>query len=383
MKITEIEVMDRFNKLYDKHLVNFNNPLTLSKNTVYKYKKCLKTLTKNKKIVPPSEYARFKSLTYRQYSYYRTALLQLLMLTMLKSDNYTYISKLINDYERIKYDTYKPAQAPDPEVDPKHYERVLRGLNNSNKQRKIPLSKSELEELAYNRIIEKQEKERKTRNTKARSLAGLPEDWQAKIRKHLPKQYYDIVLVVEATGCRPQEITNNPVLIKYNDNDTITVKIFGAKISEQMEYKGGRSKISRGQQWREISFAKYSDSYNKLFKLCKERNNRNIEIKSNFKLSTLQQTYRRAVKKAGFEKQKVSLYSNRHLLRCRMKTEGQNIIAIAQALGHQATSSTKKYGYIKEGSGGSGVIKTSAARTVRLSGKASPTFHHSMLRMMT
>lgn len=382
------EQVQKFNtpgleKLYNEHLVNFNDPLKLAQTTRQTYNKLSKTL-KNNKASLPSEYAKLKNLTYRQYKKYQSACMQRHMFNAIKHDKQKspeaeiYMQK----YKRVRDDFYNPEPIKIPQIDEKHFERVLRGLKNSNKQRKTPLSEDELKNLAHERILKKQTKEMKQRNSKTRSLAQLPSIWQDNVREHLPEKWHDAALIVEATGCRPIEIVHKPVELTYNSkNETIVVKIYGAKTQDGPEYaknhekinknfKRNRTKVSTGQEWREIEFKIGSDSYNKLAKVFENNmQDEKLFFQLHKKTNTFVQAYNRACKDAGFKK--ASIYSNRHLMGCKMKTEGWNYEQIAKALGHQATSSTSKYGYIKRGVGGSGVKSVSAASPVRTPGPAS------------
>ena len=372
-----MDLQTKIKKIYDEHLINFNDPRKLSETTQRRYDKHFKTLFNKDsgKTTLPSEYAEEKKLSYRQYTHYRTALMQRFMSRILNSDDEQVIERQIKNYETVKYDKYEPAPDPEPEIDPKHYERVLRGLKNSNKQRKVPLSDNELEDLAYKRIVEKQKKESKKRNTKARSLAGLPDGWQEKIREHLPAHYQDVVIAIEATGCRPVEIQRNPVRLEYDQNQkTITAYIEGAKLSQKEHDKGGRVRPGSGQEWREITFDINSENGKKLFNICKQHKKKIVNIQlTEISLKAFKARYTRAAKKAL--NKPVSLYTLRHKIGCVMKTEGIDYVTIAEALGHQATSSTSKYGFIdKSRGGGSGIIKTEASTQVRNNAKHSMSY---------
>lgn len=360
-----------FENLLKEHLKSFENPKKLSKNTKKKYWSAVKTLCTDKggKIRSASKYAKQQNLTYRQFTFYRCALMQYFVAKMLDAKNSKNIESLkrsIKIYKLVKKDFYKPEQKNDPVVDKnsKHFERVLRGLKNSNHQRKIPLNDEELQQLAEKRIVDRQAKEQKKRKTKSRSLAGLPDTWQDKVREQLPEKWQYGALVVEATGCRPIEIIHKPVKITCNKNiGIITVKIYGAKISVDRTH---------GQEWRSIDFGDDSDSFYKLLDLCRKEEKTEIEYQLAEKVNTFQQAYRRAAIKSGYKG--VSLYSNRHYMGCKLKTEGQSMEQIAMVLGHQATSSTQKYGYIKKNSKGayvptSGVVGVSASSNVRVNHK--------------
>jgi len=369
-----MDLQTKIKKIYDEHLINFNDPRKLSETTQRRYDKHFKTLFNKDsgKITLPRDYAQKKKLTYRQYTHYRTALMQRFMQKILDSTDKQTIERQIQNYETVKFDKYEPEPKPEPEIDPKHFERVLRGLKNSNKQRKQPLSNTELEELAYQRITNKQEKEKSQRKTKSRSLKGLPTWWEEMVRNEMPNEYQDILKVIESTGCRPIEIHRNPIKLEYDqDQQTITAHIKGAKLSNKENYRGGRIKAGSGQAWRKITFDINSENGKKLFNICKQHKKKIVNIQlTEISIEAFKARYTRAAKKAL--NKPVSLYTLRHKIGCVMKTEGIDYVTIAEALGHQATSSTQKYGFIdKSRGGGSGIIKTEASTQVRNNAKHS------------
>lgn len=363
-------IKQKVQKIYNEHLENFEPPNKLATTTKKRYKRYFNTLSNNDGTFKfPTEYAKQNNLKYRTYTHYRAAILQIVMQRILRRYNNNEIDKtekLIKIYKQIKFDKYTPEPELEAEPDPKHLERVLRGLRNSNKQRNHKLSDDELKELAYQKVIDKQAKEKSQRNTKSRSLAGLTKNWQSQIRQHITSKYKDIIKIVEVTGCRPIEITENPVRITFNQA-VITVNIKGAKISDsQKTVPGGRNKSSKGQEWREMDIDPNSDQGQMLYNLLGEQTQ--VEIQNTQSVEALREAYKRASKKAGFKN--ISIYSLRHWKGCQLKTEGFALKEVAQALGHQSTRSSQKYGHIKRGAGGSGIIATRAASKVR--DKATP-----------
>lgn len=199
--------------------------------------------------------------------------------------------------------------------------------------------------------------ERKRRETKKRSLSGLPDDWREKLAKRLPK-YRLPFLVAAATGCRPAELVTG-VSLSYDTNPrtgkvTIKATIQGAKVRESV-----------GQPERSI-FIELDDRPESLAgQLQKELVNGPIKVG----LTAGEKLFSGAVRDAARRewpgrKTDMSAYSLRHQFAADMKGAGWKDEDIAKAMGHITTKTASYYGNKAQARGGVKLDGVEASRKV-------------------
>tara|TARA_B100000614_G_scaffold240978_1_gene241774 strand:- start:415 stop:1497 length:1083 start_codon:yes stop_codon:yes gene_type:complete len=195
---------------------------------------------------------------------------------------------------------------------------------------------------------------KKKTNSKRKSIAGLPADWQDIIYQNVAAKYKNAVLGLMLTGCRPEELRKG-INIFMSEQGLIGVKIDGAKVSS-----------TKGHRYRILYFDPDANPLNKAFKQIltmqgsikirlPERNPENPDSARTVNAFT------RAVKytagKAGRKFAKVSPYTFRHQKSADLKKEGHSKEMVAAFLGHRSTRTQQQYGSVQQGRGGTGISR--------------------------
>lgn len=197
-------------------------------------------------------------------------------------------------------------------------------------------------------------KSKRPRQTKARSLRGLPDDWRETVAQLMPEALRISWLTQCLTGARPAEIAKG-VSATFKDGKLVLV-VTGAKVR----------KGHAGQEKRELVFDVSSGMARMLFRLLDGRssvigNDRNANA------------YRSLVayycKKASPERKgtaRMSAYSARHAFKADMKAENRSPTDIAAAMGHISTESASYYGGADKRTGAVTPISVRATNKVKL-----------------
>lgn len=178
--------------------------------------------------------------------------------------------------------------------------------------------------------------QKKQRQSKRKSLTGLPTDWREKLFLRMINSKYDTALLITAiTGCRPIELKNG-VNLTINTNASfqyLAIKIKGAKVTEQ-----------NGHPERELIFKIDKPSFLLNLLIFKtQQNNGNLLVKiENTKAFTA------AITRFGKitwpnHKFDITPYSFRHAFASDMKFTS-NAEDVAKSLGHASLRTQKSYG---------------------------------------
>lgn len=199
--------------------------------------------------------------------------------------------------------------------------------------------------------------ERKRRETKKRSLNGLPDDWRQLLAKRLPK-YRLPFLVAAATGCRPAELVTGIALSYDTDLKTGIVSI-------KAVIKGAKVREMTGQPDRSIFIALDDRPDSLAGQLQESLKNGPINVGL-----TDEKLFSGAVRDAArreWPKRKVDLsaYSLRHQFAGDLKAAGWKDEKIAEAMGHVTTKTASYYGDRKQGRGGLVIDGVEASRKVK------------------
>jgi integrase len=191
---------------------------------------------------------------------------------------------------------------------------------------------------------------RSRKASKRRSLARLPEDWQARVVGQLKEEDRLPAVVLALTGCRPAEFRTGVLLER--EGDDLKATILGAKVSELTD--GGQAErvlVFDGQD----VFARW------LLDLVDQGGGR---IGAAGDLSAWRKRFSRAAARAGFKG--ISPYSLRHQFSSDQKEGHGNNDRLSQALGHASERSRQHYGHSLQGKGRGGALKAvTASRDVR------------------
>ncbi|MCP3944995.1 MAG: site-specific integrase [Desulfobacteraceae bacterium] len=199
----------------------------------------------------------------------------------------------------------------------------------------------------------------KKTNSKRRSLAGLPIDWQDQIFKNVSAKYKTSVLALTVTGCRPEELRKG-IDFFMSEDGLLGVKIDGAKVSE-----------TKGQKVRVLYFdPKISVLNQAIKKIVDDHGPITIKLSSNNSDPTKTvNAFTRAVKyaasKAGSKFLKVSPYTFRHQKTSDLKKEGHSEEEVAAFLGHRSTRTQQQYGFVQQGRGASGIKRVEVPNQIR------------------
>lgn len=196
--------------------------------------------------------------------------------------------------------------------------------------------------------------DRKSRHSKRRDLAGLPDDWREQLILRTPK-YYLPLLVSAATGCRPSELKKG-VSLAVQSGVLIAI-VNGAKVTSLT-----------GQPWRESSWTlPRGGLVGQLADIVTERGGE-IEVKINDP-----KQFSTAVRDAAHRlwpnrKTTITPYCFRHAFSSDLKGAKVALEKVAAGMGHAVDTTAQQYGSAKQHrSGGSNVApdKIEAAREVR------------------
>lgn len=200
--------------------------------------------------------------------------------------------------------------------------------------------------------------ERKRRESKKRSLAGLPNDWRECLAKRLPS-YRAEFLVAAATGCRPAELVNG-VSLSYDTDSK-------GKVSIKAEIAGAKVRQLSGQPARSI-FIELDDKPESIAGQIQEilrAGPVKVQLTKGEKLfsGAVRDAARREWPK---KKTDLSAYSLRHQFAADMKGSGWKDEDIAKAMGHITTKTASYYGTKSQARGGVNLHGVEAAREIKV-----------------
>ena len=204
-------------------------------------------------------------------------------------------------------------------------------------------------------------KPKSRRNSKRKSLNGLPEQWMEILCRYGYKSKYATPLLVLAlTGCRPAELQKGVMIsyIKSADNESsLTFEIQGVKLSN-----------SSGQTSRSISYLNLKN--NSLITMLLDRLNfmqesgkHKVTVASSVNLTV---EIRRIAKRLWPEhKHSITAYSFRHQFAANLKAQNFGD-ETSRALGHRSEKTRKHYGLAIQSRGGNDDISISASNLLKL-----------------
>jgi integrase len=197
-------------------------------------------------------------------------------------------------------------------------------------------------------------KTKRPRQTKARSLRGLPDNWRETVAAMMPKPVRICWLTQCLTGARPAEIAKG-VRVTVDDGKLILI-VSGAKVRK------GHS----GQEERTLMYDASAEMARLLVGLL-DATQLTIGTDRNAN------AYRSAVayygKKAFPERQgtaRISAYSARHAFKEDLKAAQWPAAMIAMAMGHVSTESSSYYGGARKRSGAVSPISVTATNKVKV-----------------
>lgn len=223
------------------------------------------------------------------------------------------------------------------------------------------------------------------RNSKKETIKPLPDAWREQVIAEVNKKYRLEVLLLAATGCRPEEIAKG-IDAMVTDKKLIlriqTAKVKDGKIVTSKEKK--LVPYLAGQEIRELIFNINSGNIfmKDLFKIFQENYNKNNqpELNSYFRVNpnnidkkTLASAITRAGKRCMFEglEQNITPYCFRHQLAVDLKSLGVNGDIIAMMLGHAVDTTKGQYGFIKRSKDAQSKVPTGVTTQLRLKDKNS------------
>ena len=223
------------------------------------------------------------------------------------------------------------------------------------------------------------------RNSKKETIKPLPDAWREQVIAEVNKKYRLEVLLLAATGCRPEEIAKG-IDAMVTDKKLIlriqTAKVKDGKIVTSKEKK--LVPYLAGQEIRELIFNINSGNIfmKDLFKIFQENYNKNNqpELNSYFRANpnnidkkTLASAITRAGKRCKFEglEQNITPYCFRHQLAVDLKSLGVNGDIIAMMLGHAVDTTKGQYGFIKRSKDAQSKVPTGVTTQLRLKDKNS------------
>lgn len=174
-------------------------------------------------------------------------------------------------------------------------------------------------------------KSKRPRQSKARSLRGLPDEWRETVAELMPEDLRISWLTQCLTGARPAEIAKG-VSAAFTDGKLVLV-VTGAKVR----------KGHAGQEKRELIFDASSGMARMLFALL---DGRPSVIGSDRNANAYRSLVAYYCKKASPERKgaaRTSAYSARHAFKADLKAAERSPTAIAMAMGHVSTESASYY----------------------------------------
>ncbi|OZB57170.1 MAG: hypothetical protein B7X35_02505 [Halothiobacillus sp. 14-56-357] len=178
------------------------------------------------------------------------------------------------------------------------------------------------------------------KNSKRKSLRGLPDDWRDQLIEQARPEDQIPLLVMALTGCRPAELKKG--ILVMSDWPYLAFIIHGAKVKEYAGYE------------------QRSVAIDPQTLLC--RNHELIQMLFTSKLSvaiandqSFQKRIKRLAQRLGFKN--VSCYSLRHQLAADAKATGTGKTDLAKVLGHQAERTQRYYGNHQQGNKGGRVLE--------------------------
>ena len=199
------------------------------------------------------------------------------------------------------------------------------------------------------------------RNSKKETIKPLPDDWREQVIAEVNKKYRLEVVLIAATGCRPEEIARG-IDAMITDKKLI-LKIQTAKVKDGKIVTSKKKLVPylAGQEIRELEFDLktrnvfvdelrriFSTTYNKvtspMLNTYFKFNTSSINKKS------LASAVLRAGQRCKFEglEQNITPYCFRHQLAVDLKSLGVDGDTISRMLGHAVDATRAQYGFIKQ-----------------------------------
>jgi integrase len=197
-------------------------------------------------------------------------------------------------------------------------------------------------------------KTKRPRQTKARSLRGLPDNWRETVAAMMPKPVRICWLTQCLTGARPAEIAKG-VRVTVDDGKLILI-VSGAKVRK------GHS----GQEERTLMYDASTEMARLLVGLLDATQ---LTIGTDRNANAYRSAVAYYAKKAFPERQgtvRISAYSARHAFKVDLKAAQWPDAKIAMAMGHVSTESSSYYGGAGKRSGAVSPISVTATNKVKV-----------------
>lgn len=282
-------------------------------------------------LMTPKEYAQVNNLKKSTYKTYRAAALHMYAFKL--RDSLQYIDKLRKAKNKEEAQKERARMA--------NFAEMLDKIQNESYY-----------EPSYIEDTSAQKKQ-----TKRKSLRGLPKDWPERVLSEVPEQYKKLAAIAHLSGCRPSEF-EKPVRVILTKGK-LEVIIFGSKYDAEF----------RGQKKRRLIFSISTPQAEAVqFELFGSHSSGQVFVQFQGKEtpSSFSKSYKRAAVRAlGKTKGKqVSPYSARHLFSANLKKERFSQDQIAKALGQQSAASQRHYGHPGQGRI-SGLLRVDATQRIR------------------
>ncbi|EFK2757213.1 site-specific integrase [Escherichia coli] len=184
-----------------------------------------------------------------------------------------------------------------------------------------------------------------------RNISKLDNEYREKIADYAISKNLkckNAILVLKATGCRPNELKNGVKVKLSDDLKNIEFTIIGSKLN---------SKMKRGIRMRKISVSLYKNNeFNEYLKPLIEDINtsENSMIRVSISSENAFSGYISKISKRLWPRKTyhASAYSFRHSFATDLKNSGVNNIEIAKSMGHASTRSQLSYGRKRRNSSG-------------------------------
>lgn len=204
---------------------------------------------------------------------------------------------------------------------------------------------------------------KRKRQSKSKSLAGLPSDWQLQIADALPTNFVLPWLVQCVTGCRPAEL--NGATVRLGADECLYAKVIGAKVRK-----------NSGQPMREL---KIRVAPGVTQRLAAELGSTGAVQGPGLLGNHTVEAYRKSVSRRGAglcprraASTRPSAYSGRHQFKADLISHGMPREKVAAAMGHRTEKSASYYG--GGARSGGGVVPEEVAATHSIKKRAKPAF---------
>ena len=174
------------------------------------------------------------------------------------------------------------------------------------------------------------------KNSKRKSLKGLPPDWRDIMLENAKAEDQMPLLVLALSGCRPAELKMGVHILV--DDDWLAFIIQGAKVKEHAGFEQ-RSVV--------IQPHTLLQRNHELIEQMRGRDGQTVAIADG---QSFQKRIQRLALRLGFKR--VSCYSFRHQLGSDIKASGTGRTNLAKVLGHQSEATQTHYGGYQQGNRG-------------------------------